>query len=619
MRHASAHAFLVDTSPRAGGSLAATPGALVFLFSEAVVPESVSVRLEGADGVSENVGPPRVSRAGTRLEAGLPELQDNVYVVNWTVVSAVDGHVEAGEFAFGVGASRPSAAATVNRASSWPATASELVFLFGLLVAIGGVMSESLVWSRVPSAAAIRAPIASAAALATAGAAIHLAVGAAASRLSFVLFLATRSGLLVLVSFIATGAGAVVAATRWRVAAVAPLLLAAVAASFVGHPASGSWWAAPANALHVVLAGMWLGALVHLVLALWRAEDDARGLLVAAARRYASVALRAVTVLAVAGAVMALDELETIHQLVSTSYGRVLSTKLLLVVVALVVAVGGRWVLRRSPKRMRLLRHLTSMEVVVLTMVVVAAAVLANTAPPLSRAAAGTLLGPAPLSTRALKLAARAGWFSVYLTADRTVLRIEVKGLEQATRTADIAVSGHDPAGRALELHPRRCGDGCFTMDFAWQRGVTMLDVGVSHTRWEGGRVSFAVPWPPDPAAPKLLRDVLARLRAKSNIVLSESSTSAPGPWNRAHTTSVDGAFLASQELYAAGGVTNLNFLQPGRASISVAFYVPGASTWYRLWLDRDGSLQRELIINPGHRIARELHYRPERWPVRRG
>lgn len=146
-------------------------------------------------------------------------------------------------------------------------------------------------------------------------------------------------------------------------------------------------------------------------------------------------------------------------------------------------------------------------------------------------------------------------------------------------------------------------------MDFAWSRGTTELTASITHPEWEGGEVDFSVPWPPHPAPASLLRRVLRLIRAQPKIELAESVTSVPGPPNPANVTPVSGEFFAAQELYGAGGATNLNLLGASPRGKSVSFFIPGAAMWYQLWLDERDYLQRELIINSGHRIQRSLQY----------
>lgn len=607
---ASAHAFLVDTSPRAGERLLTSPRDITFLFSEAIVAGSIRLEVEDATGHALASGSPRSSRGGTRVQATIPRLSRGVYIVNWMVTSAVDGHLEAGEFAFAVrspAAGQPQATETSR--SSWFAIVGTGMFLVGLLAAVGGLVSEAYVWHRIVPPIKVPAPVGAALLVATVGAALQSVAFLSESGTTWSELLRARSGYLILVEAVTAGTAAVMAATRWRTWGLLPLVAGALAATLRGHAATGPWWATAVNAVHVLVAGMWLGALVHLVLVLWKHRRDWTDVLSVAGRRYARLALRAVPILLVAGSLTALSLLDAPGQMLSTPYGRVLLFKLLVVVGALLLAFAARVSLHRTPKTASSLRHLTTVEVATLVVAVILTAVLVNTAPPRPASAARAVLGPAPLSRDALKLADRAGYYSVYLTADQGVLRLEILGFEREPQPVDLTLVGRDPRGRVLELYPRACGRGCFEMEFSWNRGTTRLDASVSHPRWEGGRVRFDIPWPPRPAPAGLLDQVLRLIREEPRLELAESVTSLPGPPNPARMTPTTGDFFASQELYGAGGITNLNYLPATGSLRSVSFYVPGAAMWYRLWIDTRGYLQRERMINPGHRIARRLTY----------
>ena len=606
---AGAHAFLVDTLPQAGARLVESPANLTLLFSERIVTGSGRVDVETSDGLAISIGDPNVSKEGTRLDAELPRLDRGVYVAKWQVTSAVDGHLEVGEFAFGVRMMGAEDLTTRGSGSvSWPGTVSSWLFLLGLLTAIGGMVSERWVWRQISTdPVPIKAPVAIASAVAAIAAVAQVYSVAAAPDLSLSAAVTSRSGYLAVAAATGAAAAAGFAVTRRRDWSLVFLLAAGVAAAYRGHPGAGQWWEAPVNALHVGFAGVWVGALAHLVMMLWRARGQTRGLVVPAARRYSTLAIWTVPFLLLAGVVTASGQME-ISEVTSTSYGRVLLFKVALVASALLAALAARRVLGHKQPRLTLLRNVTSLEIGILTVVVTVTAVLVNTPPPRPVAAAATLLGPAPVSRSALKLAERAGYFSVYLTADAGLMRLEVLGFERRPAPVDLDLSGRDPQGRDLELHPRSCGRGCFVMDFRWQDGLTEFAASVSHPEIEGGVVKFSVPWPRRPASPELLQTVLSRIRRQRTIEVAETVTSVPSG-AVANQTRVSGDFFASQELYAAGGAANLNVMPAPDGHKSVTLFIPGAAMWYRLWLDERDFLQRELIVNPGHRIERELRY----------
>src|SRR6185369_14535433 len=150
------------------------------------------------------------------------------------------------------------------------------------------------------------------------------------------------------------------------------------------------------DAAHVAAAAVWAGGLLQLA---WVVPHATRGLpdadrtrvRSAIARRFSRIALWSVAVLVVTGVCRSLFELETVSQLWSTSYGRVLLGKV--AVLALLVMLGYRN--RRILDRFRELRRSVVVELGLLAVVVGLVALLTNLPPGTSPAAAGAA-GAAP-------------------------------------------------------------------------------------------------------------------------------------------------------------------------------------------------------------------------------
>jgi len=108
--------------------------------------------------------------------------------------------------------------------------------------------------------------------------------------------------------------------------------------AFAGHGAEGLGFAQDihlvADSLHLIAAGLWLGALVPLVLLLvylWRYQED--GWALAAARagsRFSTLGILAVSILLVSGTINAAFLLDGMHSLIDTDYGRPLLLKVVL-------------------------------------------------------------------------------------------------------------------------------------------------------------------------------------------------------------------------------------------------------------------------------------------------
>lgn len=625
----SAHAFLVRTTPQTGERLVASPTEVGLWFSEPVEARWAEVTVRNTRGGTALVGPVEPLDGGARLRAGLPPLGEGIYVVTWRVLAA-DGHRSEGEFAFavGTGGRLPAPTRTASGEVSWPDALASGLFVVGLALGIGGLASEAFVWGPVARRRSLAEPLAPAAyglLLSLLGAALQLALlvgaragseaGGGADASPWVGALVTRPGLLTAAELAGIAYALWILQVRHlRVWGLLPLGGAVVAAAFRGHSGnSGEWWAAPVGALHLALAGFWVGALVHLVLVLRSLRDDKlRSALGEAAQRYAGLAQVAVPALLVAGVLTALAEFNEPAELLETAYGRVLLVKLFFVAIALGLALNARLrALPPKPERLGLLRRLTRAESAALLAVLGVSALLANAAPPrLSAAVEADLLGPAPLAGPVVRSAHLAGQLTVYLAAadGELQLRILEPGGDPA-EDARVQIQGRDPSGKSLALYPRSCGRGCFTMSFAWPEGTTHLTTTVSSGTWTGGVAEFGVSWPPGPEEPELLDQVIRRMRGEREIVLTEQVSSGPGAATPPNTFRLTGPEFVAQELYAAGGASDVRRL-PGEGKLAeLSLDIRGSAVWYRLWIDPEHRLRRELIVNPGHRIERSFAY----------
>lgn len=626
---ASAHAFLVRTTPRPGERLGTSPPAVVLDFSEPIVSGSARITVRTSDGVAVALGPPEERRGGAQVWAPLPPLDDAIYRVGWQVL-ADDGHASAGEFAFAVGAGGAvPTTTTTSGAISWPDVALSWLLLLGLALGWGGLASEVVVWSPVVGRGGFlvpRAPVAWGLLLALAGAGgsfLLLAARGGTGPAAAFDPQAWRAALGGRPGAITAVVGALVAYALWILArprarawALAPLGVAVLATAWRGHPGvaaeAGRWWEAVANGLHVAGATLWVGALVHLALTLQRVRDaERRSALAAAARRYAALALPTVFVVLVGGVITAIAELRTPADLVATAYGRVLLVKLGFVAAALGLALAARLRALPAPNLGRLGR-LTRVEGAALLGAIALSAVLGSTATPGPSAAAAELLGPPPLTGPVIRLASQAGQLAVFLAAAEGELQLWViaPGGEPAGE-ARVQVEGRSPSGAGLDLYPRTCGRGCFSMGFPWPEGTTHLRVTVSGAEWTGGRVEFAVPWPPALENPQLLERVVATMRAQPEVWMTERVSSGPGMATGPYSVRLTGPRFVEQELYVASGADDVHLIHDGSGLRSVVFWLPGSWTWYRLWIDDEYRVQRETIVNSGHLIERAFSYGP--------
>jgi copper transport protein len=387
---ASAHATLEATTPESGASLASAPPRVVLRFDEPVETALSRLRVSDARGREVQQGSPfHPGGDATALAVRLPpRLPMAGYVATFRVVSA-DSHPASGGFTFDVGgAAQPSAllarerggrvtaaALGAARAIQYAAISLALGVLCVLLVAwlpaIRTLATPGAPWREASDAFARRARrlllAAAAAGTASASAAIALqgATVAGTSLWSSLgdapEVLSTRFGTVwgvgalawLAVFTIVDGNDAVVPVLRpatvgatgvalggtgvWLRAATVPVLALAFLPGLSGHAAARPPVALslPANVLHVLAAGAWIGGLAVLVLALpaatRRLPGPERGeLLAAVLARFSTLALAAVVVLLAAGVVQSLRELGALGDLLGTAFGRAVAAKLVL-------------------------------------------------------------------------------------------------------------------------------------------------------------------------------------------------------------------------------------------------------------------------------------------------
>lgn len=97
-----AHPYLVQTQPGPGVALRNPPASIQIGFTEKVVLEGSSLRLEDGSGHPVALGPVHVPKEGPGLAADIKgPLGGDVYRVRWSVLGE-DGHSSSGEFRFGV-------------------------------------------------------------------------------------------------------------------------------------------------------------------------------------------------------------------------------------------------------------------------------------------------------------------------------------------------------------------------------------------------------------------------------------------------------------------------------------------------------------------------------------
>lgn len=402
-----AHASLSSATPDFRQRLDASPARVVLRFSQVVEPITNGIVVRDQAGrlvsLAAELGSDRRS-----LIATLRPLARGAYAVRWQTLSVSDGHIVSGLYTFGVGVAAPPPTEAVG--AGGPSTVEKLVrwlAYLGLAVLAGGLALRLLALPRtLPERLdqAFFALVGAAALVAVdAGIAALLLRADAALQLPFDRFLyadlspfvgGTRFGIAwVWMTLGCVLAGALIAlawlrrsrAPLWPAFAISLALASGFSAS--GHSASepnSSLLTVTADWVHIGAASIWIGGLLMLALIGWRLERPARR---SAFLRFSALATVLVAVVVVAGVYLSLLRLTSLSELWSTAYGRALLVKLALVALALAWGAAHRFLVRprleqgREPPAGRVGRSLIG-ESLVGVAVLLAAAVLVNTAPP---------------------------------------------------------------------------------------------------------------------------------------------------------------------------------------------------------------------------------------------
>jgi copper transport protein len=452
-----AHATLLRTSPAAGTRIASPPSELTLTFDQQVRPITGGTSVTDATGGSVTNGAAHSSSGDvdTMVIPLRPGLPDGDYTVRWQVVST-DGHIISGVYAIGIGAGRPPPqASSQDSPLDWTYLAARFVYFAGLLLLVGGVVYRVVVFRPAVAEAggdagrlmALRERhranqvLALSAVLVLSGGWVALTrQGAAVAGVSFweafdhrgpvaSALQATRfgrefgRGIDITAAFtilVALAYAAVAHGRRLAVALAVPAAAAGIWAlatpgisGHAGDPGRGALVVA-LDAAHVAAAAIWIGGLLQLV---WVTPHATRGLAEPErqrvrgliSRRFSRVALWSVIVLSVTGGLRALWELGEVSQVWTTSYGRTLVVKTLLLVVVLGLASRSRGLL----DRFRALRRSATSELMVLAAVVAAVALLTNL-PPGNVPSAASVTPTAPAGGNASFALGNGGRLSVW-------------------------------------------------------------------------------------------------------------------------------------------------------------------------------------------------------------
>ena len=409
---ASAHALLQSADPAPNSVQKVAPAAVTLTFTEAPDPKLSSVQVLDSTGGSIATGHiSAVAGRADELSVAIGSLSDGVYTVAWRTVSAVDGHIAAGSYAFSVGTTAPAGGMAVTAPTSGQSSGSSAGVVVGrwiLFIGLLGLLGAAFLGAVLLRGRDLRLPMRLAAvelAVALAGSILLLGFQIGDAGASLPELPGTSLGndailrLTPLLLAVVLLAAAVRASERRRRTLLAVTGgLAAVALfveSMLSHAASESVPLAEIAVqwLHLVAVGLWLGGLAALLIELRGPASPAKGEL---ARRFAVLAGLGLAAVALTGVVRAAVDIGSIDALFSTDFGRLVLLKTgLLVPIAALGALNHYRNVPRVGDDLRPLRRAGSVELALGAAALLVASVLVNVAPPTEVAAAAGAPGAA--------------------------------------------------------------------------------------------------------------------------------------------------------------------------------------------------------------------------------
>jgi copper transport protein len=351
---AHAHASLIRSEPSDGVVVEQPPPALTLTFNEPVSP--VALRLVQPNG--EVVELERAEAKGATIVVAPPAgLSRGTHLLSWRVISA-DGHPVGGALTFSVG--QPSDAPAPLRMDGdirlrgaiWVA---RLVLYLGLFVGVGGAFYCRWVaaWpppERIETALTVALECGLVAALVSVGLQGVDVLGVPLSDIRELHVwgsgLATAYGLTLGVAVLALALGLASISVKGPIARwYSAFALAGVGLALAtsGHAATAgpAWATRPAVFLHGVSVAFWIGALLPLAAALH--AGGGRSELI----QFSKAIPLPLLVLVVSGFLLAIVQLRRLDGLWTTSYGLLLSGKLVAVCALLALAGTNRWLTPR--------------------------------------------------------------------------------------------------------------------------------------------------------------------------------------------------------------------------------------------------------------------------------
>ena len=371
---AAAHAGLDTSTPAANSVLEESPPQVILDFDETVEGPLASIEMYDSNRTPIELGEPSAGADDTVVVADVPGLPDGLYAVVWRVTSA-DGHVVDGAFSFQVGtAAGGDGQALIDEVNGGARAEPAVRVAYGIarFLALGGVivLIGAVGWllCSPPGMAGqrrFRALVATAwasLAVGSAGAFGLFGAQAVAGTLGDALrpqvwadVVGTHTGRVLLARIVLVAAlGTLLVLRRHRAVGWWPAAgLAIAVGTLFTFPAAGhanslhpaALWIA-LDLAHLAAVTVWVGGLFVVAFAGRVALEEPAGTLLA--RRFSAAAAISVPVVVVTGTLQALKLAGGIDDITTTDWGRLLLTKVTVVVALLAIAGVSRWLLRHD-------------------------------------------------------------------------------------------------------------------------------------------------------------------------------------------------------------------------------------------------------------------------------
>ena len=555
----AAHARLRVSVPAAGATLGSPPDSVTLTFTETPDLRLTSIKVLDGGGTDRAAGPVVAGDDQGSARVPLEDLPDGGYTVSWRTVSAVDGHISAGSFVFGVGQPPPSAPPDVapggsSESGSPPAIGARWALYLGFMALFGAA------WVALAVARGSKRDLLAMAAagwfLTAIGTIAVIAVQWAEVGAPLETLLTTSIGVAALarvisLAFVAIALVALAvlpafAGDRGWLSVGAASVLAIVVDVGTGHAAAGTGWIpqVAAQAFHGIAAAAWVGGLAALLVVLRTTLPGDR---LATARRFSSWAGVALVVVVLTGAARAFAEIGTLDALFGTDFGRVVVAKsALLLGLAGLGAVNRFFTLRSAERVGRFFGRVGATEVLVAVAIIGLSALLVNLSPPAS--AAG------PIVPAAQPIVATGHDFGTSVRA-----RLVASPGTVGSNTFDLAITDYD-SGAAIDASAVN-----LRFDIASTPGIAASTLDLAQTA--AGRFSGSGP-----------------------------------------NLSIDGIWKVDATVTVPGGAVAVPLVVPTRINAQHVEQLvsPGLPTIYSVTLGAAGSAQ--VYLDPGGAGPNELH-----------